>query len=145
LAYGKVYRRLTLSFKRSPSLFGPTFRAMTRDCRPRHKRDGDDANTSRSKSPPSSSSSPLLLPGQLGSLTAAAAATPAEGYLGTALRRFNTRLFGAPWCEKCKQQKQMLYRMLGPVHWRDHYSDCGAATCCLGCTGVKQVPSIFNR
>lgn len=57
-----------------------------------------------------------------------------------ALRRFNVKLFGAPWCEKCKQQKQMLYRMIGPTHWRDHYSDCGAAKCCLGCSGVKQVP-----
>ena len=57
-----------------------------------------------------------------------------------ALRRFNVQLFGAPWCEKCKQQKQMLYRMIGPAHWRDHYSDCGAAKCCLGCAGMKQVP-----
>ena len=34
----------------------------------------------------------------------------------------------------------MLFRMIGPQHWRDHYSDCGAARCCLGCSGLKQVP-----
>jgi hypothetical protein len=32
-------------------------------------------------------------------------------------RGFDVKLFGAPWCEKCKEQKQMLYRMVGLVHW----------------------------
>jgi len=47
---------------------------------------------------------------------------------------------GAPWCEKCKQQKAMLFGMIGPAHWKDHYSDCGGAKCCLGCTKLKNVP-----
>ena len=109
-----------------------TPRAITRDCRPRHKKHEDEVG------PPSESrhADSHRNTNQLG----ARGATPVEGYLGMALRRFNVQLFGAPWCEKCKQQKQMMYRMIGPAHWRDHYSDCGAAKCCLGCAGMKQVP-----
>lgn len=100
------------------------YRALTRDCRARHKR--EDMNDTVSHPPRN----------QLGAL----GATWEEGYLGLALRRFNVKLFGAPWCEKCKQQKQMLYRMMGSTRWQEHYSDCGAAKCCLGCAGIGQVP-----
>jgi len=54
----------------------PTPRAVTRDCRPRHPRK-DDGN-------------PLPRARQLG----APDATPEDGYLGMALRRFNVKLYG---------------------------------------------------
>ena len=60
--------------------------------------------------------------------------------LGIALRRLNVQLRGAPWCEKCAQQKMLLSKML-PLHWKSHYVDCGSAHRCLACVGCANVPT----
>lgn len=60
--------------------------------------------------------------------------------LGQALRRLDATLLGAPWCDKCKQQKELLAELL-PGRWRAHYVDCGSASRCLTCTKCKTTPT----
>ena len=60
--------------------------------------------------------------------------------LGQALRRLDVALLGAPWCEKCKQQKQLLAELL-PTRWRQHYVDCGNASRCLTCARCATTPT----
>ena len=102
-------------------------RAMTRNCRPRHERRDERGPSSTARR-----AAAVALPTPL--------STPEEAALGAALVRLDVRLYGAPWCDKCREQKQMLFRMLGPRRWRDRYVDCASAQCCLGCAGVGSVP-----
>lgn len=102
-------------------------RALTRNCRPRHERRDERGPSSTARR-----AAAIALPTPL--------STPEEAALGAALVRLDVRLYGAPWCDKCREQKQMLFRMLGPRRWRDRYVDCASAQCCLGCAGVGSVP-----
>ena len=100
---------------------------MTRNCRPRHERRDERGPSSTARR-----AAAVVLPTPL--------STPEEAALGAALVRLDVRLYGAPWCDKCREQKQMLFRMLGPRRWRDRYVDCASAQCCLGCAGVGSGP-----
>jgi hypothetical protein len=111
-------------------------RARTRTCEPRHRR-ATDAR------PRASSAGWSGAPADdRGASTSGGddEETARLRTLGVALRRLNVQLRGAPWCEKCAQQKLLLSKLL-PVHWKSHYIDCGSAHRCLSCVGCAQVPT----
>lgn len=60
--------------------------------------------------------------------------------LASALTRLNVKLLGAPWCEKCAKQRELLRRVVGS-DWAKYYVDCALAQRCAHCVGAKEVPT----
>lgn len=104
-------------------------RARTRNAEPRHTREEDLASVERARASALASGSAREDPN-----------AERKRRLGQALRRLDATLLGAPWCDKCKQQKELLAELL-PGRWRAHYVDCGSASRCLTCTKCKTTPT----
>lgn len=102
-------------------------RARTRNAKPRH-----DARIDFSHPPRSMKQSEAS--------TSDSEEARRRRLLGEALLRLDARVFGAPWCERCRQQKELLAELI-PKKWSRLYVDCGRASRCLACTNCKTTPT----
>jgi len=115
-------------------MFALDLRARTRNTAPRRAKTNERSAFDRSASTAGSIS------GASARASEESALAERKRLLGEALRRLDCRLLGAPWCEKCRQQKELLAELL-PGRWKRYYVDCGSASRCLACVSCKTTPT----
>ena len=136
----RTRRSVDITFERADRgatrarMFALNLRARTRNTAPRHARSDDRSVFDRAASSARSND------GASASTSEQSAPAERKRLLGEALRRLDCRLLGAPWCEKCRQQKELLAELL-PGRWKRHYVDCGSASRCLACVSCKTTPT----